>query len=443
MPSRRKAFLRHEWTDEDRVLLCLLPRFYSNDKSSELFRIWNKVNQRRLASEGYAADGLSTTSLHAMFHHLGKKKNETRHPMYARIMDSDLAILRSRYALQKSKIEDCAQALNIVLRLRVDPPRRNSPVEGLGRQTWSSLTTADDSKNDSDDELVVMQNMATTTISITRPPIQSFMYHRAQEPRTQEPLGQSLVLSSRGNDSQNLRSVHQTLGTTAHTELVTAVANNSTPTGPRHSIFQHVLIPTSRPQLGIPSTSREAAFTTYYTPSPSVEPCESERGSPNMLSSHYHDADGGQAMKHYKLLFRAEDPSLNLVARRFQHADITPVPYYRSTEFRRDVQRHLHIDQTFLSPFISLTDSLKDALNRVARAKTKKYVCIFAFNDLMDERYGDDTKPIATRMKPRLVKTIVEDLQFKGDEALPNGYTGVGEVRYGLFLRAIYRSLTD
>jgi hypothetical protein len=149
-----------------------------------------------------------------------------------------------------------------------------------------------------------------------------------------------------------------------------------------------------------------------------------------MYTQHHPDAAGGHAKRHPKLVFRAEDPALNLTARRFQGVSITQRPSYRSEEFRQEAWSHLYkYDMDFQSPFISLTEFSSVALQLVAHASSPKILYIWAFNDLVDEAFNDESqRKASTKMVPRLVPTIVKDHSFDGDNSLPGKYAGRGEV---------------
>lgn len=102
------------------------------------------------------------------------------------------------------------------------------------------------------------------------------------------------------------------------------------------------------------------------------------------------------------------------------------LPAFNTKEYREWAMNHLRRHQDYPSPFISFAQSAKDALGRLEIAvsevvETKKFLAIFAFNDLE----ADAARNFGAGAGPHLVRALFGKSEISD---LPKGYTGGGEV---------------
>lgn len=140
------------------------------------------------------------------------------------------------------------------------------------------------------------------------------------------------------------------------------------------------------------------------------------------------DCDGATSLQHPVLLFRATPHINHFQSRRFERVgNRLPQPYaFGTQEFKDIVWPHLERDRSYLSPFISLAESPKNAVCRIETSRSedvdkKMFLVIFVFNDLQAdsrERYGDNAGPY-------LVRSLFSTHEISD---LPGGYKGSREV---------------
>jgi hypothetical protein len=119
--NRRRP--RHKWEHEDREVLCLLYRFYSNS-AKDLTAIFNYLFKDCLEQEKFK-NGLASTTLATQWHDMRIASNGN--DIWRKInIDQTLMDCRTRYGDIKSSIEDAACALGLELCLRVQPPGVNT-----------------------------------------------------------------------------------------------------------------------------------------------------------------------------------------------------------------------------------------------------------------------------------------------------------------------------
>lgn len=389
---------RHTWTDNDRAILALLYRCYTNDKST-LLKIFNEINHQVLLAEGFPKGSMPVTALMTQFYQLKKNQNL----VFRQVSNMPLPALRRYYRGLRDRIEDAAQALHIKLELRVEPhstdptqptsrQQQQHPVvpniandDTVGRDAWSATTSS------SDDEAPAAPPIAQQALS--RRSIQAFFFkpeaasHRA-EPAA--PLQDNVVADGSAQPARTSAS--------GRSPSPGDVLTLSDP------VFQGVYVP-----------SRVHA---PRTPSPSLD-LANVRSSPRLVSTF--NSDGSHSKRHPVLLFRAFDPVVAFTARRFQGSETISIPpAVDSDDFKAEVTPHLFVRHDHASPFISLTQFARYALRIISKSQKPKSFAVFLYVDLEEEGRKKN------KIKPRLVPKICD--QFDLNDRLPNRYRGRGEV---------------
>lgn len=380
---------RHVWTEDNRIVLFLLHRLYMNSKP-DLYKIWHKIHRSTLIREGFTNGTMAMTALTSQF----AEQKRTQSALYKQVFHGSLTNIRSRFRRHKDLIEDTAQILGITLSLRVQPalvpqvqhiPRTTLPASinqsSFRRDDWSPTPEMPDIHAAQDSNSFPNDEPDTTTHA----DIQTYAY------------------TGTGHTWQPARDL------TSDTEpgaVEPYTASHSEPERGRHQSLAQpglsVEVPTAQPPR---------------TPSQSSSVYREVYGSTNTKS--YHKANGEQRRCALPvLLFRAFDPDHGLTARAFLNGRAIPrPPKLRTPEFRRVVEPHLFIDENYLSPFISFTESIKRTLDIIEKSEKHLHLAIVLFNDLEEEGMQHN------KICPQLVPTLCRHFGLE----LPGDYVGFGE----------------
>ncbi|KPI39602.1 uncharacterized protein AB675_3450 [Cyphellophora attinorum] len=401
---------RHEWSEQDRILLALSYRFYQNEKSA-MYKIWNQINHAVLIREGFANGAIANTALNSQF----AEMKRTQATVYRQVFDQPVDVVRRQFRVHKDLLEDTAQKLNISLVLRVHPPApstaqptNNAPPPTVAggpfrREDWSPSTVRSDH--------ITTQN--------------SDLDSSHESPVASRPNLQSFIFSADGWQPAAPAVNHTPVSDTRQTENHVSEAQPTTrPSYVPRSVFKGVFVP--------PPPSTAPATPVVYLP----DTLANVRKSPVLRTPF--DSEGVLGKWHPVLLFRAFDPEHGLTARRFLDERSIPMPpTVLSSAFKDEVTPHLRGDTTYQSPFLSLTQSANRALDLIEESvhqksvrkyssDAQKWLAVFLYNDIDDEaRQQFDGQGLhRNKMRPRLVPTICND---HGLDNLPNGYRGFGE----------------
>lgn len=377
--------VRHTWSEDDRILLCLLCRFYENQKSS-LFQIWNAINRTTLLLEGFIDGTIANTALHGQ----GAEMKRTGHRVYNSVMNATLSELRQQYTPQKNIIEETAQALGITLKLRVEPPSvpqqpqvesMISQAEPYTREDWSPSTvpSAEPSK-----PIAFKKH----DMNLDRQLIKQFVY---------QPL-------ARGIDDP-VDAVYMPAPPMEDYSIAALVAAGCE-------------LPSTQPKLEVVVPSLPQVINEDSPYKTNRDQYGRYIRSPPLMYSQYDSVGTGNTRRHPTMLFRAFEPAHNFKARRFVSAPVTTPPAFLSDDFRTEVEPHLNKDETFLSPFISTTESSHNALRLAKRSSGTRGFAVFHY----DEVYSMRSKKNSAG--PWLVPTICKKHLLE----LPGGYRGRGEL---------------
>lgn len=356
---------QHQWREDDLLVLALLYKIYGNEKST-LLRCFNAINREILEAEGFQNGMMPIEDLQTW--HCDMERNQ--HPVLTRVRNSPLNVLRHMYRVQRDMIEDAAQLLNITLELRVEPPSAplpfshlstqalpvRTPTSAMGpvvRDDWSSTTASSDEDNDGQPATSAATRQAINARAIIR----SYTHnpHKAQKVDKNE---SHPALSAQPIQRRALESLpcNFTFDFCVHT-------SQSTP--PSDCVLQ--------PQENISPYDDARDKHGYIREVP-------------LLFTNEADENGKQT-KHPVLLFRAFNPNTGFRARRFAGSEkITSPPAFLSSEFRRDIEKHLRFDTEHDSPFLSLTASSRRAFNIVLRSKAETHFAVFTYSGLREEK---------------------------------------------------------
>jgi len=138
------------------------------------------------------------------------------------------------------------------------------------------------------------------------------------------------------------------------------------------------------------------------------------------------DSNNNIVPTHPLLLFRATTTINHFRTRKYTtfDSDIPQPPVFNTPEWRDIAVPHLQRDKAYPSPFLSLAQSPKNAINRVEIMNSEEidkkiFLVIFEFNAVKadaDPRFGPDNGPY-------LVRAMFRDGEISD---LPNGYYGTG-----------------
>ena len=379
--------LRHKWTEEDRIVLALLFRFYSNTDDDRL-RIWNHIHKEVLASEGYPDSGYGLQPMLTQVDWM--KRGGAGSQIWKSVREVPLHRARQAFSTHKDVIEEAAQQLRIQLKLRLGTPQQevapvkqapaNKPMPPKAFSTRSSqhiATARADEWSSSSDEDDEDQNSPCARRHMTLNP--SF--------QRQKTLNATLIRSFAFDaGSQDL-----------------SAAEHSPKSGNRQQTDDYLNIgrPQDRPRL--------------------VAKNLSSPGTPRQPT----------------LLFRAFLPGHGFKARKFlaENKRAPPPPPMASETFLEMVDPHLRQylpeNATYLSPFISLTESPGRALKFVHKKQLPHSLAVFEANAISKDgkdRYGDVCIPY-----PYLVPGICKTHEI---DDLPGKYVGNGEVSWPLMIQA-------
>ena len=112
---RRRA--QHIWTEEDRHLLCILFRIYSNSPA-ELSLIFNNIKRNTLEDEGFSEKGMESNAVHTQWHHIRRGKTSPEVWQYTNLAYT-LADARNEFHQVRKIVESVALEAKLELRLAV------------------------------------------------------------------------------------------------------------------------------------------------------------------------------------------------------------------------------------------------------------------------------------------------------------------------------------
>jgi len=143
-----------------------------------------------------------------------------------------------------------------------------------------------------------------------------------------------------------------------------------------------------------------------------------------------------QVHRRPRLLFRAFRPEHGLLARMFQDTanPITAPPAFGTAEFRKQVLPHLLSDNSYPSPFISLTASVNRALSIIDKAPHTLHLAILDYNvveECLKHRYGENDEIFLVPEICGLYKfDSLRRIDGSSQLTARRGYTGRDEVCY-------------
>ena len=403
---KNNANPKHRWTDEDRITLAILHKFYEIS-SGETATILNSIIGDCLVREGFQ-DGLTTAAIAAQVQDM---RNSDRGRVFQQVQLMDFGKACNTYRAQRELIETTAQELCITLKPRlpaIQPSKEPRLKRGL-------VATSDEWSSNS--YMGPVHSNSTALGNSTK------------KGRPNKTRSQTITTVARRKHFRR----ESTAYTTLTSSLSSSLSLDSCSTGSWNSEE---------------NSSENEAF-------PGLDeddfPETAKRIRP-ILSLDF-DNRGRAMRRHPRLVFRAYEPDHGLWARAFQDstAIVSGPPNDDGDEFRNLAHRHLIQDRSFNSPFLSFTQSPRRALtHHTAKGAQHGSLAIIDYNVLeqdMRDRYGKDTRLWWVN---DLCKRFEWDDLAKVDNNHPRcqklgargGYTGTGEVRSSENILLICASLT-
>lgn len=375
------------WSKADRELLAVAQKLF-DVSNKDLTLVFNHLSRDALNEEGFT-EGLKVMAIAAQISDL---KRTGRGEDFREIQSMAPTAVRNKFDDLTTIIQEAARNLGLRLRSYADPSL-SSHVSPSKRPTARTDEWASDNEEDN-------HSLAKKQRIIRTP---------------------SLKVSPANTDCD----LDDTTTPTTNTTLVT-------PASLVTSRFVDSCSPGSyRPHSDSPENDHQFLGDEHFA--------ATSGRIPPLLRINY-DNSGRIAEKvRPRLLFRAYNPEHGLVARRFlgQRMEILPPPAYSSNKFRDMASRHLYEDKTFMSPFLSWTESPKRALKLIETSKVPLSMAIADFNVLEEhliQRFGKGATPwlvpdICDKLDLTDLKRIHDDKTQNTHENRRN-YTGTGEVLF-------------
>jgi hypothetical protein len=369
--------IRHSWTEDERIVICLLRHAYDHTWA-ECLTIWNNLYSRVLRREGFPSTGLPLSTLIGQVADLKGRRAGTK-SAWDRVTALEPSQARKSFAYHIKQIEGAAKSVNVYLKPRSDVSVSVTGKPAIPLQPTRPSTPVIDSSPPTahidEWEISSSEDEAATQTSPCA--------------RRQQRLNASLIRS-------------YTLG------AAKATANPRQTTHPR----------TTKSVTSGPTTTTDS----------------NDRLSPRLRLPP--SQDSRSLSRAPTLLFRAFLEGHGFKSRRILDkpgSKAPPPPPFRSETFREEVDSHLRDytrgngDFPVLSPFISLAQNPLNALKRVKQPGLPLSFAVFYYKDIMEDgiqRYGSKYLPY-----PYLVPAIVTEHEL---DDLPGNYSGSGEVSFPL-----------
>lgn len=381
---------KHVWTSEDRELLAVLHKFY-DISSREMRSLFNNIYKDRLRREGFPR-GLKATTIVSQ---IADMKRTNRGGVFNDIQSLTQSAILKKFRKLISDIEIAAGDVKVHLK------RKDNEISAADHvQESRSLANTNDWETDSTDDSIDVLDDRRGRCTISK--------------RTRVTTPSSAEASVRRSSMRGETTTPFTCSVSPSETASTISSESEGSYQPEPEADNH------DPYLHIDHLNDFENSATRINP---------------QLRIHFNNK-GNSAHSRPRLLWRAGDPAHNLRAREFLNPD-TPIsrPPTDKSAFLQLANQHLHVDKTFLSPFLSWTESARRALKLVSDSRdVPLQIYIVDFNVLEEEqecRYG-------ARKAIWLVPNLCDEYGLN----LPGGYVGYGEVRLST-LRDLISILTS
>lgn len=336
---------KHVWSKADRELLAVAQKLF-DVSNKELTILFNHLSRDTLSGEGFT-EGLKVTAIAAQVSDL---KRTGRGQDFREIQSMAPTAVRNRFDDLATTIQEAARNLGLRLRSYAD-----QSLSGHVSPSKRPTARTDDWPSDDEED----------------------KHSLAKKQRIIRTPSPNVSPANTGCD------IDDTTTPTTNTTLVT-------PASLVTSRFVDSCSPGSyRPRSDSPENDHQFLSDEHF-------PATSGKIPPLLRINH--DNSGRLASSRPRLLFRAYNPKHGLVARRFldRSTTIPSPPMFFTKEFRNMARSHLYEDKTFMSPFLSWTESPKRALQLIQTSEVPLSMAILDYNTLEEDlshRFGRNAGP--------------------------------------------------